>query len=67
MEETKTTTFMDKLKGMVNSFGLPRLIIAAFLLVLVAVDMFRKKKDIFFQIEAAVIMVVLLLRVLLIR
>ena len=34
MEETKTTTFMDKLKGMVNSFGLPRLIIAAFLLVL---------------------------------
>ena len=43
------------------------LAIAAFLLVLVAVDMFRKKKDIFFQIESAVIMVVLLLRVLLIR
>ena len=43
------------------------LAIAAFLLVLVAVDMFRKKKDIFFQIEAAVIMAVLLLRVLLRR
>ena len=43
------------------------LAIAAFLLVLVAVDMFRKKKDLFFQIEAAVVMVVLLLRVLLIR
>ena len=43
------------------------LAIAAFLLVLMAVDMFRKKKDLFFQIEAAVVMVVLLLRVLLIR
>ncbi len=34
MEETKTTTFMDKLKGWAHSFGLPRLIIAGFLLVL---------------------------------
>ena len=34
MEETKKTTFMDKLKGWVRSFGLPRLIIAGFLLVL---------------------------------
>ena len=43
------------------------LAIAAFLLVLVAVDMFRQKTDLFFQIEAAAVMVVLLLRVLLIR
>ena len=43
------------------------LAIAAFLLVLVTVSMFRKKKDVFFQIDAAVIAVVLLLRVLLIR
>ena len=43
------------------------LAIAAFLLVLVTVSMFRKKKDVFFQIEAAVVMIVLLLRVLLIR
>ena len=34
MEETKKTTFMDKLKGWARSFGLPRLIIAGFLLVL---------------------------------
>ncbi len=34
MEETKTITFMDKLKGWAHSFGLPRLIIAGFLLVL---------------------------------
>ena len=43
------------------------LAIAAFLLVLVVVSMFRKKKDVFFQIDATVIAVVLLLRVLLIR
>ena len=34
MEETKTITFMDRLKGWAHSFGLPRLIIAGFLLVL---------------------------------
>ncbi|MBR6090542.1 MAG: hypothetical protein IKP86_11450 [Anaerolineaceae bacterium] len=34
MEETKKVTFMDKLKGWAHSFGLPRLIIAGFLLVL---------------------------------
>ena len=34
MEETKTITFTDKIKGWVHSFGLPRLIIAGFLLVL---------------------------------
>ena len=34
MEETKTTAFSDKIKGWVHSFGLPRLIIAGFLLVL---------------------------------
>ena len=34
MEETKTTTFIDKIKGWARSFGLPRLIIAGFLLVL---------------------------------
>ena len=34
MEETKTITFMDKVKGWAHSFGLPRLIIAGFLLVL---------------------------------
>ena len=34
MEETNKTTFMDKLKGWAHSFGLPRLIIAGFLLVL---------------------------------
>ena len=34
MEETQTITFMDKLKGWAHSFGLPRLIIAGFLLVL---------------------------------
>ena len=34
MEETKSITFMDKLKGWAHSFGLPRLIIAGFLLVL---------------------------------
>jgi len=34
MEEAKKTTFMDKLKGWARSFGLPRLIIAGFLLVL---------------------------------
>ena len=34
MEETKKITFMDRLKGWAHSFGLPRLIIAGFLLVL---------------------------------
>ena len=34
MEETKTITFTDKIKGWAHSFGLPRLIIAGFLLVL---------------------------------
>ena len=34
MEETKTITFTDKLRGWAHSFGLPRLIIAGFLLVL---------------------------------
>ncbi len=34
MEETSKISFMDKLRGWANSFGLPRLIIAGFLLVL---------------------------------
>ena len=34
MEQTKTITFTDKVKGWAHSFGLPRLIIAGFLLVL---------------------------------
>ena len=34
MDETKTITFTDKIKGWAHSFGLPRLIIAGFLLVL---------------------------------
>ncbi len=43
------------------------LAIVAFLLVLIAVNLFRKKKDVFFQIDAALVMITLLLRLLLIK
>lgn len=43
------------------------LVIVAFLLVLVAVNMFRKKKNIAYQIDAALVMITLLLRLLLIK
>ena len=40
------------------------LAIVAFVLVLIAVNMFRKKKNFFFQLDAAIVMVTLLLRLL---
>ena len=43
------------------------LAIVAFVLVLIAVNMFRKKKDFFFQLDAAIVMVTLLLRLLLLK
>ncbi len=43
------------------------LAIVAFLLVLIVVNLFRKKKDVFFQIDAALVMITLLLRLLLIK
>ena len=43
------------------------LAIVAFVLVLITVNMFRKKKNFFFQLDAAIVMVTLLLRLLLIK
>lgn len=43
------------------------LAIVAFLLILVAVNMFRKEKNLAYQIDAALVMVTLLLRMLLIK
>ena len=43
------------------------LAIVAFLLVLIVVNLFRKKKDVYFQIDAALVMITLLLRLLLIK
>lgn len=43
------------------------LAIVAFVLVLIIVNMFRKKNDIFFQVDAALVMVTLLLRLLLLK
>ena len=46
MEETKTTTFIDTIKGWARSFGLPRLIIAGFLLVLfIGIDLLFSPED----------------------
>ncbi|MBR6704008.1 MAG: hypothetical protein IKI82_01115 [Lachnospiraceae bacterium] len=43
------------------------LIIVALVLVLVVVNMFKKKDNLFFQIDAALVMITLLLRLLLIK
>ena len=43
------------------------LIIAAFVFVLVAVNMFKKKDNFFFQLDAALVMITLLLRILLLK
>lgn len=43
------------------------LAIVAFVLVLITVNMFRKKRNFFFQLDAAVVMVTLLLRLLLLK
>ena len=43
------------------------LAIVAFVLVPIAVNMFRKKKNFFFQLDAAIVMVTLLLRLLLLK
>ncbi len=43
------------------------LAIVAFLFVLVAVNMFRKEKNFWYQVDAALVMITLLLRLLLIK
>ncbi|MDD3162898.1 MAG: hypothetical protein PHO44_03955 [Sphaerochaetaceae bacterium] len=43
------------------------LAITAFILVLVVVNMFRKKNNIFYQIDAALVMVTLILRLILVK
>lgn len=43
------------------------LAIVAFVLVLIVVNMFRKKGNVFFQVDAALVMVTLLLRLLLLK
>ncbi|MDY4889856.1 MAG: hypothetical protein SO135_08995 [Sphaerochaetaceae bacterium] len=43
------------------------LAIVAFILLLVVVNMFRKRKNIFYQIDAALVMVTLILRLLLVK
>ncbi len=43
------------------------LAIVAFILLLVVVNMFRKRKNIFYQIDAALVMVMLILRLLLVK
>lgn len=43
------------------------LAIVAFLLVLIVVNLFRKKKDVTYQIDAALVMIPLLLRLLLLK
>ena len=43
------------------------LAIVAFVLVLITVNMFRKKNSFFFQLDAAIVIVTLLLRLLLIK
>lgn len=43
------------------------LAILAFILVLITVNMFRKKNSFFFQFDAALVMVTLILRLLLIK
>lgn len=43
------------------------LAIVAFILVLVVVNLFKKKNNLFFQIDAALVMVTLILRLLLVK
>lgn len=43
------------------------LAIVAFVLTLIVINMFRKKDNIFFQVDAALVMVTLLLRLLLLK
>ena len=43
------------------------LIILAFVLVLIVVNMFKKKDNVFFQLDAALVMITLLLRLLLLK
>ena len=43
------------------------LIILAFVLVLVTVNMFKKKDNFFFQLDAALVMITLILRLLLLK
>ena len=43
------------------------LAIVAFVLVLITVNMFRKKNNFFFQLDATIVMVTLLLRLLLLK
>ena len=43
------------------------LAIVAFILVLIVVNMFSKKDSVFFQIDAALVMVTLILRLLLLK
>ena len=43
------------------------LAIVAFVLVLITVNMFRKKNNFFFQLDAALVMITLILRLLLLK
>ncbi len=43
------------------------LAIVAFVLSLIVVNMFKKKKNFFFQLDAAIVMVTLILRLLLVK
>ncbi len=43
------------------------LAIVAFVLALIVVNMFKKKKNFFFQLDAAIVMVTLVLRLLLVK
>ncbi len=43
------------------------LIILAFVLVLIVVNMFKKKDNFFFQLDAALVMITLILRLLLLK
>ncbi len=43
------------------------LAIVAFILILIVVNLFRKKDNVFFQVDAALVMVTLMLRLLLVK
>lgn len=43
------------------------LAIVAFILILIVVNLFRKKDNVFFQVDAALVMVTLILRLLLVK
>ncbi|MDY4611565.1 MAG: hypothetical protein SPD11_13230 [Sphaerochaetaceae bacterium] len=43
------------------------LAIVAFILILIVVNLFRKKANVFFQVDAALVMVTLMLRLLLVK